>query len=115
MPKDFSVYEGIQNTVLVLIITIFLKSTPSFMIIFKESFAINIKERNNKQLIAVMKFMKSMMFGLFILTIFITIVAIFGIYVSDVSVNTAHIFALTIPMWLPIRSGIVKLMNSISE
>ncbi|MDW7663234.1 MAG: hypothetical protein SCL54_17675 [Bacillota bacterium] len=73
------------------------------------------KERSNKLFISVMKLLKSVMFGLSVATVLMTILAVVGMYASNVMVNTVHVFALTISMWLTVRGGIVNLIDSINQ
>lgn len=111
MPIEFNIYEGVRNTVLILAMTVFLKSAPTLMIALNNSSMYSEYERHNKLFIAVMKLLESVMFGLAIVTLLITILAVVGIYASNVLVNTAHLFALTIPMWLTVRGGIMNLIR----
>lgn len=111
MPREFNIYEGVRNTVLILAMTVFLKSAPTLMIALNNSSMYSEYERHNKLFIAVMKLLESVMFGLAIVTLLITILEVVGIYASNVLVNTAHLFALTIPMWLTVRGGIMNLIR----
>ena len=115
MPRNFNIFEGTLNTVIILAMTVFLKSTPSFMLALKKNSMCSEQDVGSKLLIKVMKLLKSMMVGLSVLTVLMTIYAVIGMYSSNVLVNTAHMFALTIPMWLTVRSGIVSLIDEISQ
>ena len=115
MPGDFNLLEGARNIVLILGMTAFLKSAPSFILAVSNSPFYKEKEKDNKLLITVMKLLKSMMFGLFVVNVLMTIFAVIGMYASNVLVNIAHMFALTIPMWLTVREGIVNLVDSFNQ
>lgn len=108
--KSFSVLEGIKSTVLVLCMSVFLKSIPSLMLKVYKNPAYGIKTDKLKLIKLVLGILKSTLLGLFIFTICLSILSIVGILVSDVPITTAYVFVLLVPMWLTIREEIKDLI-----
>ena len=67
---------------MILAMTVFLKSAPSLMLVVKKNAMYSGKERSTKLLIIVMRLLKSMMVGLSVVTVFMTFLAVIGMYVS---------------------------------
>jgi hypothetical protein len=115
MTDTFNVLEGIQSITLVVVMTYLLRSPITFMMSVNKNLVVKRKGKNTRLFVFVMKILRTFMFLMFVITTLITVLAVLGMYISNVSVNTAHIFALVIPMWLMIREKIILLITAVDK
>lgn len=113
LSDGIKLFDVIKNSFLILMMTLFFNVGIFSILQAKESPMYRPEKTNLSLVVLIMKSMRLCFKVIFVLAIILSFIAGIGIFTSDVSINSFHIFLLSISFWYVIMRQLDYLIEKI--